>query len=100
VLVRSTMDLRRTVGGEATRVGVLEAPDFHLLGIWQGSWEGQAVFSKMFDQYRVPVGMGVTPIEKLLELLNTDALAAARKVDAEAVKALLASKPDSSAPAA
>jgi hypothetical protein len=79
VLVRPTMQLQMDYESGKTVKSVVGSNEFYLLGVWQGSWEGQSTFASSFERYRVPVGMGVvTPVEKLLELLNSPPAATQR----------------------
>lgn len=64
VMIRPTRGLNMT-SGETAWVGDGRV---YLLGVWQGSWEGKSAIGGK----RVPVGMGiVTPIEKLVEILDS-----------------------------
>jgi hypothetical protein len=52
--------------------------DIFLLGLWQGSWDAtpdEALAADRGSLIRVAIGMGaVVPAEKIIEILNIDAL--------------------------
>ena len=80
VLVRPTVRLNLTNKGEETAAVIGGSAHFYLLGVWQGSWEGRSTMPGPRNEKRVPVGMGiVTPVEKLIELLNAPAAAENRR---------------------
>jgi hypothetical protein len=69
VMIRPTVALQWTRDGELVG-GMIGSQRVYLLGVWQGSWEGTSAIGGV-GQKRVPVGMGiVTPVEKLIEVLN------------------------------
>jgi hypothetical protein len=70
VLIRPTIAMQLNQGEGMVTGGLLGGPRVYLLGVWQGSWEGKSAIGGV-GQKRVPIGMGVvTPIEKLVELLE------------------------------
>lgn len=74
--------------------GVVPRERVELMGVWSGSWETPKPDN---PQMRVPVGMGiVSPSERLMELLNSDAL---QEFVAAGIAQATASTPDD-APAA
>jgi hypothetical protein len=77
VMVRPTVALQ--VNKDGTQHITAGAGRVYLLGVWQGSWEGQSGIGGV-RQARVPVGMGiVTPIEKLIEILDSPSCVANRQ---------------------
>jgi hypothetical protein len=80
VMIRPTVAMQLNQGEGMVTGGVFGGPRVYLLGVWQGSWEGKSAIGGV-GQKRVPVGMGiVTPIEKLIELLNYPACVANRQL--------------------
>ncbi len=75
---------------------VLPRGRIYLLGVWQGSWEGECSPElQPRGPERVPVGMGVVvPAEKLMNVLNQTDVAAHREAFLERLAAMRSAKTD------
>jgi hypothetical protein len=72
----------------------LSRANVQLLGIWQGSWDGESAVKDSRNRSRVPFGVGVvTPATKLLELLEQPEVASERDSFLEQVRLAEVVKP-------
>jgi hypothetical protein len=82
--VVQTVGRRIQAEGKENANLLIPLSDLMLLGIWQGSWDAppdEVMAVEQGASVRVPVGMGiVTPIEKLVEILELPELAKERNL--------------------
>ena len=101
VFVRPTLgrlDLGDDAGSDQfDREAILPRLGVRLLGIWASSWDGREIQFQEDGRrdVRVPVGMGVvTPVQRLIDLLDSGPVAQHRAEKIRQMEARAAAKPD------
>lgn len=80
VFVRPSVDLVSSTERFPLPSAIFHSATVFLLGVWSGSWEAMPTGRKLGVD-RVPVGMGsVTPVERLVEILDSTALRKCREL--------------------
>lgn len=98
IFVRPTFGMRGVELNEGREASALLTNEqVYLIGVWQGAWNGDPddVLRHEAGDWTVPVGIGVvTPIDKLVAILESPEVVEERSRILDALRARDAAKPD------